>query len=254
MVSFLSLPGEIRREIYRLCRESRFVAREYGSGTYNYYTFGRCPILLVNRQIRQEAMADIYGRETARIFVDSTSEINFGPLKSAVKYVRKVIISFSMCKVLLYQYWSIDWNESQTRESRLRILNGNIEKLSLWLKDAKALRYLELQCDERSVLIHHIYLVGSRARLLMTLSYHRAWDDVVALQGILLGIIKPLCHSPYRIEIVKGPISVQTNYGIPSWISEKAFSNVVDAIIHIRKKNKDLALNAFAAKKSLNSS
>ena len=258
MISFLSLPAEIRREIYRLCRTSQPIERVSDGLTYRYNTFGpSSPILRVNRQIRDEAMADIYGTQPAKIFVDPISDVNFGPLRFAAKYVPKLIVSFRMCKAL-HIYPNLANRKLKLPSKRaLRPLIQNVEKIALWLKEAKSLRSLELQWDEDVPDVFcttPFYLLWASTHYAYATNMGGLCDQVIQLQGLLLSLAQPLCHSPNRVEISKGPVSINSSNGYSLWLAEMAFSNVVDAIIDIRKKSRAAALDALVAKKSLGSS
>ena len=231
MAGFLSLPTEIRYQIYRGLLSHRRIEQKNSCSTFTYQTFGKCPaILLVNRQTNQEAMRVIYGDHTWVLYASSRGPPLFGPLQFAQEYIRKIIISFKLYDRLFLL------SSRQGTDIHLRSFVGMI---CSFLANAPALKHVELRWEEDSDTLYKNPFRGPESCVwplcpVKTPKTH-VWDHVNQVQDAVTKVLTPISQLPMSCTIRKGPISVTNCKDLCIWPMELGFSNVVDAVIALRQ-------------------
>ena len=225
MADFLSLPTEIRYEIYRHLRTDRSLSlspRVENPVVLGYVSYGFHPqILTTNHQICYEAKQVFYGENHWTLFV--TPDIHFkleyfklAPLSSALPFIRRVQVRFRMldCLILLYKFGlaSDAKNVVQLREK--------LNQISKTLAKARSL--------------HTCSLIWTETRPGSIYSdWERTSDNgeiVRAMQGHIENILQPLCTLKPSCTIQKSEQIVKFGRNFRSTAMEKAFSNAVDAL------------------------
>lgn len=153
MIDFLSLPTEIRYEIYRYLRTDKSLSLSPQCETsiqLGYVSFGFYPqILTTNHQVCYEAKQVFYGENHFTFFV--TPEIHFRaeyfklpPLSSALPFIRRVHVRFRMFACFYHSYSS-----ARVRTTKDMIqLRAKLNQVSKILAKAHSLQSLSLVWTE----------------------------------------------------------------------------------------------------------
>ncbi|KAL2039409.1 hypothetical protein N7G274_007681 [Stereocaulon virgatum] len=153
MIEFLSLPTEIRYEIYRYLRTDISLSLSpqcEQSLQLGYVSFGFHPqILTTNHQVCYEAKQVFYGENYFTFFV--TPEIHLGddysklpPLSSALPFMRRVHIRFRMFDCFYHSHSS----ERVCTTTDVSQLRAKISQVSRLLAEAHSLQSLSLVWTE----------------------------------------------------------------------------------------------------------
>ena len=225
MAEFLSLPTEIRYEIYRHLRTDRSLSlspRVENPVVLGYVSYGFHPqILTTNHQICYEAKQVFYGENHWTLFV--TPDIHFkmeyfklAPLSSALPFIRRVQVRFQMldCLILLYHFGGVSDANNMVQ------LREKLNQISKTLAKARSL--------------HTCSLIWTETRPFSAYSIWEwttdAGEIVRAMQDHIEKILQPLCTLKPSCTIQKSEQIVKFRSNVRSTAMEKAFSNAVDAL------------------------
>lgn len=229
MADFLSLPTEIRYEIYRHLRTDRSLSlspRVENPVVLGYVSYGFHPqILTTNHQICYEAKQVFYGENHWTLFV--TPDIHFkleyfklAPLSSALPFIRRVQVRFRMFD---YLFLSSNFG-SVTNAKNMAQLREKLNQISKTLAKARSLQTFSLIWTET-------------AEMWRPYGIYSDWEwtsdtgEIVrAIQGHIEKILQPLCTLKPSCTIQKSEQIVKFGSNVRSTAMEKAFSNAVDAL------------------------
>ena len=229
MADFLSLPTEIRYEIYRHLRTDRSLSlspRVENLVVLGYVSYGFHPqILTTNHQICYEAKQVFYGENHWTLFV--TPEIHFkmkyfklAPLSSALPFIRRVQVRFRMFDCL-YLPSSLGL---VLKDNNMVQLREKLNQISKTLAKARSLQTFSLIWTETAGTWRPYGIYSDREWTSDT------GELVRAMQGHIEKILQPLCTLKPSCTIQKSEQIVKFGSNVRSTAMEKAFSNAVDTL------------------------
>lgn len=231
MPPFLSLPPEIRFQIYRELRSLKSPIIESSSKfpmgfscPFGYCSFGfHSRILETNRQISLEAKEVFYGENYWTFFA---SERNFfsamlfqmAPMELILPYIRKAHIRFSMFQWL---YWE---SCGRSISAFADLIKKNVREICLVLLKAPALRTVKIIWTETSTI--HLTCLPTPGTV------------PESVQGLMCEVLRPLIGLPTTSELQKSNIMVAYMKNLKSERVPKMeleFSECVDEVIALHR-------------------
>lgn len=226
MPSFLSLPPEIRFQIYRELRSfnSPLIKSPFrdDSDALGYCSFGFCSrILETSRQISHEAKEVFYGENYWTFFV--SQQISFSsmlfriePMVLILPFVRKAHIRFGMFRWLFWE--SCGLTECLSGGT----VKKNVSEICLVLLAAPALRTVKMIWTET-------YSAWKPARIRV---------EVHSMRNLISEVLRPLIALPTTIDLQKSNIMVAYRNGVKATEMELDFSECVDELIALHRSTK----------------
>ena len=230
MTCFLSLPTEIRYEIYRHLRTDRSLSLSpsvENTVTLGYVSYGFHPqILAVNRQMSHEAMHVFYGENHWTFFV--SLDIHFkweyfrlAPLSTALPFMRRVQIRFRMFNELFLT--SVLGYVSQ--EVCIVELRAKVDQIDKILAKARSLQTIRPIWTETSAIWRPQGMYDDWEWT------SESGQLVRVIQGIVENILQPLNTLKPSCTVQSSESIVKFGSQVRCTAMEKAFSNAVDALI-----------------------
>lgn len=227
MLSFLSLPPEIRCQIYRELRSFKspllkFPFRDDSSYALGYCSFGfHSRILETNRQISYEAKEVFYGENYWTFFASQHyhfSSILFktDPMVLILPFIRKAHIRFGMFHWL---YWEACGLHGCTYGGTIK---ANVKEICLVLRTAPALRTVKIIWTETCTM----WPALRRTRL-------------KSMRSPLSDVLRPLIALPTTSDLQKSNIMVAYRDGMKATEVELDFSESVDEVIALHRSQKE---------------
>ena len=222
MASFLSLPIEIRFQIYRWLRsyKSPLIKRRLtdDSRVLGYCSFGfQSRILETNRLVCSEAKEVFYGGNYWTFFVSqwpgfSSVLFQIEPMVLVLPFIRKAHIRFAMLE------W-LSWNSCGIKQSAWGdVIKASVREICLVLLTASTLRTVKVIWTETCTTMSD----------LLPLMRMRYRDRVPSL---IFEVLQPLIDLPKTSELQKSDIMVAYSGGIKANEMELDFSECVDEVI-----------------------
>ena len=228
MPTFLSLPAEIRFQIYRELRsfkspliKSPFQNESSDSNAFGYCSFGFCSrILETNHQISSEAKEVFYGENYWTFFASQNncfSSILFEvePLILILPFIRKAHIRLAMLRWL---YW-------ESRGLGLKqlgdIIKANLKSICQVLLAAPNLRTVKIIWTETCAILPPLREKGARS-----------------VRSLIFEVLRPLSGLPRTSKLQKSNIMAAYWNGVKASEMEREFSDCVDEVITIHRSLK----------------
>lgn len=225
MPPFLSLPPEIRFQIYRELRSfnSPLIKSPFqdDSSALGYCSFGfRSRILETSRQISYEAKEVFYGENYWTFFAsqrDHFSSILFHaePMVLILPFIRKAHIRFGMFHWLFWESCGL------TGCAYGDVIRTNVKEICLVLLNAPTLRTVKIIWTETGTTWPAVRRLES--------------DSV---RGLIADVMRPLAALPTTSELQKSNIMVAYRDGAKATNMELDFSECVDEVIGLHRSRK----------------
>lgn len=226
MLSFLSLPPEIRFHIYRELRSFnspliKFPFRD-DSDALGYCSFGFCSrILETCRQVSYEAKEVFYGENYWTFFVSqqvhfSSMLFRIEPLVLILPFIRKAHIRFGMFQWLFWE--SCGLSECLAGGT----VRKNVSEVCLVLLAAPSLRTVKIIWTET-------YSAWSPAPIRV---------EVHSVRNLISEVLRPLIALPTTSDLQKSNIMVAYRNGMKATGMELDFSECVDELIALHHSKK----------------
>ena len=225
MPSFLSLPIEIRFQIYRELRSLKSPTIKPpvpdDSNVFGYCSFGfQSRILETNRQISCEAKEVFYGENYWTFFASqkhpfSSVLFRMEPMVMILRYIRRAHIRFAMFHWLFWESCGLD-----------RVVNGdtvrtNVKEICQVLLMASTLRTVKIIWTETCTIWPT--LRGTEPH---------------SVRSLILDVLRPLLGLPTKVELQKSNIMIAYRNGVKALEMELDFSECVDEMIALHRSLK----------------
>ena len=222
MTSFLSLPMEIRFQIYRELRSfnSPTIKSPIRDESNGYCSFGfHSRILETNSQISSEAKEVFYGENYWTFFASQRNDFSsilfrMEPMVLTLPFIRKAHIRFAMTP------WLFRVSSGGSRAGDGEKIQRNVREICQVLLRAPTLRTLKIIWTETS-----------------TTSFFPKWGKISiapVVRDRIFEALQPLIALPTTIELRKSLIMVLYRNGIHVEGMEIAFSECVDEVVTLR--------------------
>ncbi|CAF9936391.1 MAG: hypothetical protein ALECFALPRED_006838 [Alectoria fallacina] len=226
MPDFLSLPQEIRFQIYRELRSFNSPLIKYpfydDSDALGYCSFGfQSRILETSRQISNEAKEVFYGENYWTFFASIRTKFRsvvfrMEPMVLILPFIRKAHIRFGMFHWLFWKSCGlIDYVSGDT-------VNENVKEICLVLLTAPALRTVKIIWTET-------YTTWRPAP---------GWVEVHSVRILISELLRPLITLPKTSDLQKSIIMVAYRNGVKATEIELDFSECVDEVIALHRARK----------------
>ena len=225
MTSFLSLPLEIRWQIYRELRsfkspliQSPFPDDYNGLG---YCSFGfQSRILETCRQISHEAKEVFYGENYWTFFASLRSYFSSiifqtPPMILILPFIKKAHIRFGMFHWLFWESCGLDQRACGD------LIRTNVKEICLVLRTAPALRTIKIIWTET-------YSISPRL----------GPTDLHSVRSLIFELLRPLIALPTTSDIQKSNVVVAYRNGLRVTGMELEFSECVDEVICLHHSRK----------------
>lgn len=222
MRSFLSLPPEIRFQIYRELRSfnSPLIKAPSDEGI-GYCSFGfQSRILETSRQISYEAKEVFYGENYWTFF--ASQRIHFRsvlfkvePMVLILPFIRKAHIRFGMFHWLFWE------SRGLTGCAHGDVIKTNVKEICLVLLTAPGLRTVKIIWTET-------FTTWSTPRL----------EELNSVRSLISEVLQPLVTLPTTSELQKSNLMVANMDGVKITKMELAFSECVDEVIGLHRSRK----------------
>lgn len=230
MLSFLSLPPEIRFHIYRDLRsfKSPLIKSIYddGSDALGYCSFGfHSRILEVNRQVSDEAKEVFYGENCWTFFASQRYHFiplpfHMGPMVLILPFIRKAHIRFGMFHWL---FWESCGLPGSTYEN---VIKTAVKQICQIFQRASALRTVKIIWTETGS-------TGTQFHKPVRLERDR-------VRYLISEVLQPLTALPTTCDLQKSNIMVAFWNGVKATDLESDFSNAVDKVLTLHRSRKAL--------------
>lgn len=224
MPSFLSLPPEIRCQIYRELRSFNSpLIRSPCGDEIGYCSFGfHSRILETSRQLSYEAKQVLYGENNWTFFASHRKHFcsdifRIQPMALILPFVKRAHIRFAMFHWLL---WASHGLMSKDGE----MIQNNVKEICLVLLTAPALRTVKIIWTETC------YTCPMRTPLIL--------NSVNSVHSLISDILRPLRTLPTTSELQKSNIRVVDRNGVKLTKMEHDFSECVDEVIVFHRSRK----------------
>ena len=225
MSSFLSLPTEIRFQIYRELRSfnSPIIKSPFPDdpNAFGYCSFGfYSRILETNRQISSEAKEVFYGENFWTFFASQRNHFtaklfHMEPMVLILPFIRKAHIRFAMFNWLFWEACGIMGSHDGD------LIKTNVREICWVLLKAPTLRTVKIIWTETAQTL----CMGT-------------WMEPFNVRDHTLEVLRPFLSLPATIELQKSNIMVNYRNGIKVLGMEHGFSECVDEIIALHRSLK----------------
>ena len=227
MPSFLSLPPEIRFQIYRELRSFKSPLikspSQDDSNPLGYCSFGFCSrILETSRQISYEAREVFYGENYWTFFASQRNHFSsllfqMEPMVLVLPFIRKAHIRFGMFHWL---YWESCGLKGCTYGD---ITRTNVEEICHVLHTAPTLRTVKIIWTETCT----------------TWPMRQMTQDSDSVRSLISELLWPLIYLPAMCDLQKSNIMVAYRNGEKARRMELDFSECVDEVIALHRSRKE---------------
>ena len=242
MSNLLSLPIELRFQIYRDLRSLSSVKLRCNGVVIGYCAFGFKPaILAASQQIHDEARQIFYNDNVWTFFASATYKATM-PELSGFRSIQKAQIDFSMYTWLFMQAHDVPFNERFYGSSSN--LRANLTTICKTLASAPMLRTVDIVWLENAPIMGHSFsncFIGCHYPCNRQVESGKwrshCWEQVSVMQQHISKILQPLCLLPSTCALRKAMILVTCNSGKRARMMEVAFENCLVAVIALRSSS-----------------
>lgn len=197
-------------------------------------------LLFVNQQIYAEVKHIFYGKNTWTMTASMQRTHSTLPPTAAVPYLRSAHLKIHLDR---------NGRGASDRSFVERTVRDRIDQNCLLLYNVSALQTLQISCAETRSLPKYLmdnYYVVSPSAICCYLSRHPEmresideclWDYLASDQALVSKLLQPLLNLPGTLRVLKGEIYVDIPDVMRARITERAFSNCVDAVIALRRSS-----------------